>query len=310
MLCFVFFPTMWIVKGGTYGSMPYYLIINAGIISFLLIGRQRKIMMWLFAAVVGGLMIYEYRHPEIAATYSSPLVRYMDLSFGLFVCLISIAILIGVLIDGYMDELKKSRQYLAILEEKNREIEANNKRLEELNRLLCEEQQKLKQVSITDDLTGVFNKRFITSFFSGEVDVQPNVHKKLTVALLDIDNFKAINDTYGHLYGDEVIKKIASTIKSNLRQTDIVSRFGGDEFFKILFDTGKEEGYAIMERIRRKVAELEWDFDIEVTISGGVIEAESDEIGGLLNRVDELLYSAKNNKKNLIVIENSILPRV
>lgn len=154
MLCFVFFPTMWIVKGGTYGSMPYYLIINAGIISFLLIGRQRKIMMWLFAAVVGGLMIYEYRHPEIAATYSSPLVRYMDLSFGLFVCLISIAILIGVLIDGYMDELKKSRQYLAILEEKNREIEANNKRLEELNRLLCEEQQKLKQVSITDDLTG------------------------------------------------------------------------------------------------------------------------------------------------------------
>jgi hypothetical protein len=184
LLSFVFFPTMWLVTGGTYASVPYYMIINAGIIALLLIGLQRKIIFFLFALVVGVLMVNEYRTSDLVIGYNSELVRYIDLSFGLFVCLFSIVVLIAVLIDSYMDELQKSKQYLAALEEKNKEIEAKNRMLErsnaefieakekeaKLNRLLYEEKQKLQKLSITDYLTGAFNKRFISSCLSEEIE--------------------------------------------------------------------------------------------------------------------------------------------
>ncbi len=126
LLSFVFFPTMWLVAGGTYTSIPYYIIINAGIIALLLVGLQRKVIFLLFALVVAGLMVVEYQRPDLVFVYDSQLVRYVDLAFGLFVCLFSITVLIAVLIDSYMDELQKSKQYLA-------EIEAKNRMLQELS---------------------------------------------------------------------------------------------------------------------------------------------------------------------------------
>ena len=318
MLSFVFFPTMWIVTGGTYTNIPFYIITNAGIIALLLIGLKRKIILFLFALVVGGLMAFEYHRPDIIVGYDSNLIRYLiryiDLSFGLFVCLFSIAVLIAVLIDSYMDALKQSEQYLATLEEKNKEIEAKNKMLEErnaecmkakeeaekLNKLLYEEKEKLQLLSITDDLTEAFDKRFITSCLKEEIEASLQEQKDLTIAMIDIDNFKIINDTYGHLYGDYVLKKIVSTIKSNLRQDDVVGRFGGDEFLIILRDTSREEGYAVMERIRQKIREIEWDRDLEVTISGGVLELKGDELTDLLRKADKLLYQAKYKGKDMI----------
>jgi len=290
------------------------MIINAGIIALLLFGLQRKIIFFLFTLVVGLLMFFEYQRPDLVIGYDSELVRYIDLTFGLFICLFSVVVLISVLIDGYMDEIWKSKQYLVTLEEKNKEIEAKNRMLErrnaefikakekeeKLNKLLYEEKQKLQKLSITDYLTGAFNRRFVTACLEEELETSHNKDKKLTVAMVDIDNFKFINDTYGHLYGDYVLKRIVSTIMSNLRQDDIVGRYGGDEFLVILRDTSREEGYAMMERIRKKILELEWENDLVVTISGGVIELETDELASLFKKVDQLLYRAKNKSKNLI----------
>lgn len=118
--------------------------------------------------------------------------------------------------------------------------------------------------------------------------------------MIDIDNFKVINDTYGHIYGDYVLKRVASTLKSNLRKNDVLGRYGGDEFFIILRDTSKEEGYELMEHIRRKNPGIKWENNLIVTISGGVIEVGSDELINLLKKVDQLLYKAKSKNKNVI----------
>ncbi|HHU16943.1 MAG: GGDEF domain-containing protein [Anaerovoracaceae bacterium] len=235
------------------------------------------------------------------------------------VCLFSIVVLIAVLIDSYIEEHHKSEQYLATLEEKNKEIEAKNRMLErnnaelikakekaeKLNRLLYEEKQKLKKLSITDHLTGAFNKMHITSCLRKEIKTTNQNQKKLVVAMIDIYNFKSINDTYGHLYGDYVLKRIVRVMMSNLRQNDIVGRYGGDEFLIILPDVSKEEGHALMERVRKKILELKWESNLKVTISGGVIELESDELPSLINKIDQLLYKAKNKNKNRIEKEVS-----
>jgi len=293
------------------------MIVNAGLIALLLMGLRRKIIFSLFVLDVVVLMAVEYYKPEIVAAYDSGLVRYIDLSFGLFVCFFSIAVLIAVLIDSYMHELQKSEEYLIALEEKNKEIESKNRMLEKsnaelikakekvekLNRILYEEKRELRKLSITDYLTGAFNKRHIVSCLRREITDSQKKHQKLTVAMVDIDDFKDINDTYGHLYGDYVLKRVAKTIISNLRQCDTVGRYGGDEFLIILRDTSKEEGYAMMERIRQKILKLKWESDLVVTISGSVIEAGSEEFAdlfGLLKKVDQLLYKAKQNNKNNI----------
>jgi len=102
------------------------------------------------------------------------------------------------------------------------------------------------------------------------------------------------------MYGDYVLERISKTIISSLRKEDLVGRFGGDEFLIILPDTNREEGHAIMERVRQKILELKWETDLVVTISGGVIEIDDDKSACLLTKLDQLLYRAKHKSKNMI----------
>jgi diguanylate cyclase (GGDEF)-like protein len=297
-ISFVVFPALWIITGGTRGSIPYYIIINAGIIALLLDGLKRKIIFFLYALVIGGLIVIEYHLPVIG--YNSDLIRSIDFAFDLYVCLFSSVILIAVLIDSYMDEFKKSEKYLAALKEQNKEIEAKNRLLEKSNSELIKAKEKAEKLSITDYLTGTYNKRFITLCLNEEIGTSRKKQKKLTAALIDVDNFKTINDTYGHMYGDYVLERISKTIISSLRKEDLVGRFGGDEFLIILPDTNREEGHAIMERVRQKILELKWETDLVVTISGGVIEIDDDKSACLLTKLDQLLYRAKHKSKNMI----------
>lgn len=314
ILSFIFFPVMWIINAGTYGSIPYYMIINAGIIAVLLGGSKRAIVLALFAGVVGALIAVEYRRPDFITGYDSMLTRYLDTAFGFFVCLLANAVFFAVLVDSYAHERQRAEQYFATLKEQNKEIEAKNRMLEksnaelkeakekadELNCLLYEEKQKLQKLSITDGLTGLFNKRFINTRLNEEIEISQQSRRKLAVALIDIDDFKSINDTYGHLFGDYVLKRISGTIVNNLRQNDVVGRYGGEEFLIMLPDTGREEGYAIVDRIRRKVLELQWEHKLQVTISGGVTELGNNQMTDLLKQADRLLYRAKFKGKNRI----------
>jgi diguanylate cyclase (GGDEF)-like protein len=129
--------------------------------------------------------------------------------------------------------------------------------------------------SITDGLTYLYNHRYFYNYLEKKMDGDRGNCTKMSLVLLDIDHFKEINDTYGHLVGDYVLKEVAWLIKSCVRKDDIVSRYGGEEFTVLLPDLGSDGAYAIAERIRSEIEKHDFttqDIHIKLTISGGIAE--------------------------------------
>ncbi|MBS7527814.1 diguanylate cyclase [Fusibacter paucivorans] len=152
--------------------------------------------------------------------------------------------------------------------------------------------------AMTDSLTGLWNQRYITRMFN---DYMTND----TFVLMDIDNFKQINDTYGHLAGDYVLITLAEIIKEHFRKTDIVCRYGGDEFIIIMKNCDCTVGYRIFETLRHTVENYTFTFNgqkIAVTVSAGMLDdVASQTVEHVFNRADTLLYQAKSYGKNKIV---------
>lgn len=159
-------------------------------------------------------------------------------------------------------------------------------------------QKALYISSITDSLTQVFNRGKIIEIFEEKMD-QENA-----VILLDIDNFKEINDHYGHVVGDQVLKVIAEVIKDAVRACDSVGRYGGEEFLIVLENAKEEEIVSVSERIRKNVESHQWPYeDLVTTCSVGVCNIYSDDADDVLHHVDQLMYKAKAKGKNQVVYE-------
>jgi diguanylate cyclase (GGDEF)-like protein len=165
--------------------------------------------------------------------------------------------------------------------------------------LLEQKNLVLKKLSITDGLTGLFNHRYITDALSKLVEENNRYKETLSIAMLDIDNFKQTNDEYGHLFGDEVLVKIANSIEGSLRKTDMVGRYGGEEFLILFAHTGLKGAAESAERIIKNVENLKWDNEnFKITISAGVCEKKDEDISLLIKKADDLLYTAKKKGKN------------
>ncbi len=199
-------------------------------------------------------------------------------------------------------------------ESKNKEVETRNKMLlisfssivilliaclfiiKEI-KLKNKTERKLYQASITDGLTNLYNRKKIFEIF------ESNLKENNAIILLDIDDFKVINDTFGHPVGDEVIKTVSGVLKDSVRSGDKVGRYGGEEFMIFLEDASNEELERISERIRVNIQDYKWDKEkIKTTVSIGVTKCFSEDSEEILHRVDELLYKAKRNGKNQIAI--------
>lgn len=171
--------------------------------------------------------------------------------------------------------------------------------------------QRAEALSVTDDLTQLYNSRYLSQVLRRETKRASRSGRPLSLLFIDLDGFKAINDTHGHLYGSRALVEAAGLIRLSARETDVVSRFGGDEFALILPDTGSEGAAAVGERIRERVHAhrfLEGDgLDIHLTVSVGVATlpdvAASTE--GLIQAADEAMYHVKDHGKNGIYIAGS-----
>ncbi len=172
--------------------------------------------------------------------------------------------------------------------------------------------QKIHNSSIHDGLTGVLNRKAFNDRMEEEVNRSNRSNQSLCIIMFDLDKFKRINDTYGHPYGDYVIKSTAQILKNSVRNIDIVARYGGEEFVVILVDTDSIKSRHVAERMVKNVADFDFDFNdvkVRMTISAGMSEfpKNSTKKESLIQIADESLYEAKNQGGNMVCISNKNL---
>lgn len=198
---------------------------------------------------------------------------------------------------------------LKLISEK--EIRRKNKELEEIMKKLECANEELNKVSLTDSLTKIYNRRYMDIFLNDTLNIAKRSQVPMAVLVMDIDRFKYINDNYGHLIGDEILKEVAGSINQLiLRSTDAVFRFGGDEFVVVLYDTDNDGIFTVAERIHNAVSKINIIDDntkdkISVTISvGGFVlkPMHNIEMEYILAKADRALYKAKENGRNQIHI--------
>ncbi|MCH7880083.1 MAG: GGDEF domain-containing protein [Proteobacteria bacterium] len=169
---------------------------------------------------------------------------------------------------------------------------------------------KLYRESTRDPLTGLINRRVLMKQFSAEIDLQEESGRGFSIFMFDLDRFKRVNDAHGHLMGDIVLKKAAELMQEGLRSTDVLARFGGEEFIAILPGQSGTESIPVADRIREEfqntVVVTDDGAEIRLSTSIGVTEYEPGEkIEDALNRVDDSLYRAKEMGRNLVVYSQS-----
>ncbi|MBU0633321.1 diguanylate cyclase [bacterium] len=180
----------------------------------------------------------------------------------------------------------------------------------EKERQLIETQKELQEQAHKDYLTGLYNRRYFAELAQNYMELFHREHKEASMLMIDIDFFKKINDTYGHAEGDKVLKSLAEALLKHTRQSDIVARFGGEEFVILLPNIGVESALHVAQKIRQSVERLDVVSDenelIKFTISIGVSEIHDDDknIESSIKRADDALYKAKNAGRNRVEIND------
>ena len=162
----------------------------------------------------------------------------------------------------------------------------------------------IKEMSIRDDLTGVYNRRHLMELLEHEYHRISRGGARFSVAMLDIDHFKSVNDTHGHLTGDEVLRAVSDAIRTSLRSADFCGRYGGEEFLLVMTQTNINGALLCAERIRSIIEQSRFPNlgpDFKVTVSLGVTEfAGKEDIPTMIGRADRALYRAKESGRNRV----------
>lgn len=174
---------------------------------------------------------------------------------------------------------------------------------------LMEQVKIIREASETDYLTGLYNRRFFFGY-GQKCFANAKRHKdNMTVAMLDIDHFKSINDTYGHDGGDEALKAVSDVLKGRFRESDIVSRFGGEEFCVLACGMEEKETLRVFEDVRKTIEAMTINTlagDINLTVSIGLCNGKLDSLEEMINLADASLYKAKESGRNRVVLSDTV----
>ena len=168
--------------------------------------------------------------------------------------------------------------------------------------------ERIQELTITDDCTGLFNSRHLFSVVEGELERSRRFHLPFSLIFIDLDNFKRVNDQYGHLTGSRLLAEIARTIKHNVRGIDSAFRYGGDEFIVLLPQTGKDAALEVTQRLLHSLRETRYllseGLGLEMMASFGIASYPDDgnSIQGIIGAADEMMYLVKNSARGHIAV--------
>ncbi len=176
----------------------------------------------------------------------------------------------------------------------------------QLNKSIVELESS-QAIAVRDDLTGAYNRRYLMSALHKEKSRSDRGGEPFSLCLIDIDHFKSVNDSKGHLAGDQVLRNLTLAVQPDVRTTDYFGRFGGEEFLLILSETSLSGACVYAERLRERIEKLQFndiDTTLRITVSIGVTQYRPrEEVSTALNRADMALYDAKNRGRNRVVHE-------
>jgi diguanylate cyclase (GGDEF)-like protein len=194
------------------------------------------------------------------------------------------------------------KKYVCLYIYDNTKFYETSAKLEELN-------EELQELSNRDPLTHSYNRRYFSDVSQKMLNLASRANHSLSVIILDIDNFKTINDNYGHSVGDNVIITLARSLEEYVRTSDVISRFGGEEFVILLYNVSLNNGKKIAEKIRKNVENLKIETkqgDVEFTLSLGVAQYDKEQdynnLEHTITRADKALYLAKSGGKNQVIV--------
>jgi len=199
-------------------------------------------------------------------------------------------------------------QMRATIDQKEVEINRLRTRIDATDKDLEFTNARLKETSFKDEVTGLYNRRFFTLRLEEELSRYRRFNHPVSVVLLDLDFFKAVNDEFGHVAGDDTLRGVAQILMKHSRGINVVSRYGGDEFAVLLVETSKAGARLYADRIREVVAKYPFEHGKVVTSSFGVASLPDDEAATaeqLFRAADEALYSAKKAGKNQVAVAPS-----
>ena len=254
-------------------------------------GVQTLIVFTVFSMIVGGLMIWNIGRivtamVELMAT--APAARGLAQPAD----------------DPGALMTNVSRMFETI-EHQATEINSFATRLDAAYRELESTNSRLKETSFKDDVTGLYNRRFFTIRLDEEISRHRRFNHPVSMVLLDLDGFKAVNDDLGHAVGDDTLRDVAQILAKHSRGINVVSRYGGDEFAVLLVETSKAGAVLYAERIREVIAKFRFAHGKPVTASLGIASLPDDDVSGaedLFKMADEALYAAKRAGKNQVAV--------
>ena len=187
----------------------------------------------------------------------------------------------------------------------DKQLRQNVKDLKKQKAELTQMNERFQRLSITDELTGLYNRRYFEEHLEKEISLTKRHGDDMSLILVDIDHFKNINDSYGHVHGDEVLKQVANTIHNRVRNTDITCRIGGEEFIIICKRMDKQRAIELAQQLRKTIEELIIpiaEYNVSVTISAGIVTLTHSNFHShsehLYRFADLALYFSKENGRN------------
>ena len=215
--------------------------------------------------------------------------------------------------NGNFAHLKKDiTDNLNLVIYNNNEIHSNIVDAQETVKKLQGEMEEVADMATIDELTGLYNRRALFSRLMEEHSRAKRYGQGFSLLLIDIDDFKDVNNEYGHQVGDSILKDLGTFLRQNLRDSDFPARFGGEEFICIMPSTDIDQAVQAGNKIRQKLSQAKFnskqtDVSLQITVSIGIATfAPDDEIDNLIKRADDALYMAKRRGKNQIATEREL----